>query len=105
MWKITLSIRKWDVGEREDRTQYVGISESIKEIWKRQGGVGGSVLKKKGRLRERIIGKATVLTPGNNVDSGSEGYTVRVGSEFSDPNRIIVSHKGHFDRKLGVLAG
>ncbi len=63
------------------------------------------MLEKEGGLREGIIGKTTVLTPGNNVDSGSEGYTVSVGSEFSDPSGIIVRHKGHFNRKPGVLTG
>jgi hypothetical protein len=60
-------------------------------------------MKKEGRLREGIIGKTTILTPGNNVDSGSESYAVSVGSEFSDPSRVIVGHKGHFNRKPGVL--
>jgi hypothetical protein len=105
VWKIVLSIREWDVGEGEDRTQHIGFSQSIEEIWERQGSVRGSMLEKEGRLREGIIGKATVLTPRNNVDSGSEGYAVSVGSEFSDPSSIIVSHKGHFNRKPGVLTG
>jgi hypothetical protein len=101
--EIVLSIRKWDVGEREDRAQYIGFPDSIEEIWKRKGSVRGSVLKKKGGLREGIIGKTTVLTPGNNVDSGSEGYAIGVGSKFSDPSRVVVSHKCHFNRKPGVL--
>ncbi len=105
MWKIILSIREWDIGEGEDRTQHIGFSQSIKEVWEGQGSVRGSVLEKEGGLREGIIGKTTVLTPGNNVDSGSEGYAVSVGSEFSDPSGIIVGHKGHFNRKTGVLTG
>jgi hypothetical protein len=101
--KIVLSIQKWDVGEREDRTQYIGFSKSIEEIWERQRSVRGSVLKKNGRLGEGIIGKTAILAPGDNVDSGSEGYAISVGSEFSDPSRVVVSYKCHFDGKPGVF--
>jgi hypothetical protein len=93
--KIALSIRKWNIGEGEDRTQYIGFSKSIEEVWEGQGSVRGPVLEKEGGLGEGIIGKTTVLTPRNNVDSRSEGYAVSVGSEFSDPSGIIVSHKSH----------
>jgi hypothetical protein len=105
VWKIILSIREWNIGERESRTKHIGFSQSVKEVWEGQGSVRGSVLKKEGRLRERIIGKATVLTPGDDVDSGRESYTVSVGSELPDPSSIIVSYKGHFNRKPGVLTG
>jgi hypothetical protein len=104
VWKITLSIGKWDVWEREDRAQHIGFPESIKEVWEGEGGVIGSVLKEKRRLRERIISKPTVLTPGDDVDSRSEGYAVGIGSEFSDSRRVVVSYKSHFDRKTSVLA-
>jgi hypothetical protein len=78
VWKIALSIRKWDVWEREDRAQHIGFSKTIEKIWKREGSVRGSVLKKKRGLREGIIGKTAVLTPGDNVDPRSEGYAVGV---------------------------
>ncbi len=64
----------------------------------------GSVLKEEGGLREGIIGKPTVLTPGDNIDSRSEGYTVGIGAEFSDSSRVVVSYKSHFDRETSMLA-
>jgi hypothetical protein len=56
-------------------------------------------------LRERIISKATVLAPGNDVDTRSQSNTVGIGPKLSDSSSIIVSYKGHFDGKPGVLTG
>ncbi len=61
MWKIILCIRESNIGEGDSRTQHIGFSQSIKEVWEGQGSVRGSMLEKEGRLRERIIGKTTVL--------------------------------------------
>jgi hypothetical protein len=102
--KIALNIRKWDVWEGKDRAQHIGLPETVKEVREGEGGVRGSVLKEKGGLRERIIGKPTVLTPGDNVDSRSEGYAVGIGSEFADSRGVVVSYKSHFDRKPSALA-
>ncbi len=105
MWKVILCIRKWDVGEGEDRTQHVGFSQPVKEVWERQGSVGGSVLQEKGGLREGIISKAAVLTPGDNVDTRSKSDTISIGAKLSNSSSIIVSHKGHFNGKPSVLTG
>ncbi len=56
-------------------------------------------------MRERIISKATVLAPGNNVDTRSKSDTVGIGSKLSDSSSIVVSYKGHFYGKTGVLTG
>jgi hypothetical protein len=70
VWKVVLYVREWNVGKGEDRTQYVGFSQSIKEVWEGQGSMGRSVLQEKGRLGEGIISKTAILAPGDNVDTG-----------------------------------
>ncbi len=105
MWEVVFHVRKRDVGERKDRTQNIGFSQAIKEVWERQGCVGGSILKQEGGFWERIISKATVRTPRNDVDTRVQCNTICVGSELSNSGSIVFSYKGHFDGKSGVLTG
>jgi hypothetical protein len=103
--KVVLRIREWDVGEGIGRAQNVSFSHSVKEVWEGQGSMGGSMLQEKGGSRERIICKATVLAPGNDVNTRREGNTVGVGPKFSNSSRIIISYKGRFNGKPAVLTG
>ncbi len=56
-------------------------------------------------MRERIISKATVCAPGDDIYTRGQCNTVGVRSELSDSGSIIVSYKGHFDGIPGVLTG
>ncbi len=56
-------------------------------------------------MREGIISKTAVLTPGNDVDTRSKSDTIGVVSKLSDSRSIVISHKGHFNGKTGVLTG
>ncbi len=105
MWEVVFYVRKWDVGKGEDRTQHVGFSQSIKEVWKGQGSMGGSVLQEKGGLGEGIVGKTTILAPGDNVDTGRKSDTISIGTKLSNSSSIIISHKGHFGGKTSVFTG
>jgi hypothetical protein len=105
VWKVVFHVRKRDVGERKDRAQDIGFSQAIKEVWERQECVGGPILKQEGGFWERIISKATVRTPRNDVDTRVKRNTVGVGSELSDSGSIVFSYKGHFDGKPSVLTG
>jgi hypothetical protein len=61
--KVILCIRKRDIGKGKNRTQNIGLSKAIEEVWKGKGGMGRSVLQEKGRLRKRVICKATIRAP------------------------------------------
>ncbi len=63
----------------------MGFSQAIKKVWEQQECVGRSILKQEGRFWERIIGKATVRTPRNDVDSRVQSNTVSVGRSFPIP--------------------
>jgi hypothetical protein len=63
------------------------------------------MLQEKGGLREGVVCKPTVLTPGDNVYARRKGNTVSVGAKFTNSISIIVSHKGHFDRETAVVTG
>jgi hypothetical protein len=65
----------------------------------------GSMLQEKGGSRERIICKATVLAPGNNVNTRRKSDTVGIGPKLSNSSSIIVSYKGHFNGKTAVFTG
>ncbi len=54
---------------------------------------------------EGVIGKAAILTPGNDVDTRSKSYTVGVRSELPDSSGIIVCNKSHFNGKPGAFTG
>jgi hypothetical protein len=105
MWEVVFHVRERDVGERKDRAQNIGFSQAVEKVWKGQGCMGGSVLQQEGGFWKRIIGKATVSTPGNNIYTRIQCDTIGVGSELPDTCSIIISYKGHFDRKPGVLTG
>jgi hypothetical protein len=103
VWEVIIHVRKRNVGERKGRTQDIGFSLAIKEIWERQEGVRGSVLKQEGGFWERIIGKPTVCTPRNDVDSRVQCDTVGVGPQLPDSSSVVFCYKGNFDRKSGVF--
>ncbi len=103
--KVVLRIRDWDVGKGIGRAQNVSFPHSIKEVWEGQGSMRGSMLQEKGGSREGIICKATVLAPGNDVNTRRKSNTVGVGPKFSNSSRIIISYKGHFNRKTAVFTG
>jgi hypothetical protein len=60
VWEVTIQVRKRNVRKREGRAQDIGFPLAIKEVWERQEGVRGSVLKQEGGFWERIVGKPTV---------------------------------------------
>ncbi len=67
--------------------------------------MGGSVLQKKGGLWERIICKAAILAPGDNVNTRRKSDTVSIGTKLSNSSSIIVSYKGHFNGKTAMFTG
>jgi hypothetical protein len=103
--KVILCIRERDVGKGKDRTQNIGLSQAIEEVWEGKGSMGGSVLQEKGRLRKRVICKATIRAPGNNVHARRQGNTIGIRTELSNSSGIIISHKGHFNRETTVITG
>jgi hypothetical protein len=105
VWEVIIHVRKRNVGKRKGRTQDIGFPLAIKEIWERQEGVRGSVLEQEGGFWERVIGKPTVCTPRNNVDSRIQCDTVGVRSQLPDSSSVVFCHKGNFDRKSGVFTG
>ena len=105
MWEVIIHVRERDVGKREDRAQNVGFSQAIKKVWERQECVRRSVLKQEGRFWERIISKATVSAPRNDVDSRIQCDTIGVRPQLSDSSSIVFCYKGNFDGKSGVFTG
>jgi hypothetical protein len=63
------------------------------------------VLQEKGRLGKRVICKATIRAPGNNVHTRGQGDTVGIRPKLSDSGSIVVSHESHLDREAAVVTG